>query len=594
MLVLHPQSLSPDPLYGRVLQKAADGWGRVHLHPVEVVRGHGCEPWPAASLERWKQPVPLEIPGDGLSRAELLLDFGTEFEGILQLGLRAPGPMNVYVTFGESEPEAAGLGGYGQGSWGQVVHWHVPGVGLHTHAFPAVGFRFVRLQIHDLERPAVLEYVGAEGWFAGERQVGDFACSDKTLQRLWQTSAYTARACTRPDDLWDGIKRDRLGWYGDARITAMTWAATFFDPLPAAKMLGKLSTQQWANGIPNFSFDGVAMLADQIAVFGVDVPERKENWALVEDFLEWVNRTQVNKDGFIIRHTQEEGAGGSSGAVELFFDYGFLDWSAMPAGGRLEELSWLQCKYLEALRHAARISRWLGVPASEATYRSRADALEAGIIQKFWQSDLGFHHTLRTVRPGHEKYGPGWAEPSYDSAIRGVPSGPTRHSTACAVFAGLASGERRPILLQKGFEATGQPPVATPMFMYYEQEARARLGDPAGALTRMRNWLAEMVVVNDAATIWESFEPEVKDFRRWGLHAWPKSLCHGWGSGLVPLMQRWGLGIENLGPGWSSVRLHKPVVDLDVFATIPTPHGTITIADGEIDLPAGIRVSDKR
>lgn len=516
-------------------------------------------------MSRWQAPEALTIPGDALCRAEILLDFGAEIEGELEVTLDAPRAMNVFATFGESEAEAAGLGRYGQGNWTQAWDWFVESAGVFTHRFLLTGFRFVRLQFHDLDSPARLLRVVVIASFTGEKQKGDLICEDKILQRLWQTSAYTARLCTRPDDFWDGIKRDRHGWFGDARITAMAWAATFFDPAPVSGMLARLPEDEWANGIPNFSFDGVAMLADQIRVYGLDVPLRDENWNRVKKFLDWVDRTQTNGLGFIHKTT-----------AALFFDHGFLDWSSMPVGGRPEDLSWLQCKHLEALRSAAQIGEWLGDLEPAQRYAARANSLARRIVETFQAPGGGLHHTLQTLRPGCEKYGTGWAAPA-----DGPPSGASRHSIACAVFAGLEA-------VAKG-DIGDQPPVITPMFLYYEMEARARLGDPEGAITTMRNWLADMVLPHDGTTIWESFEPEVKDFRKWGLGLFPKSLCHGWGAGLVPLVQRWLLGLEILAPGCTKIRRHKPVFDLPLRATVPTPHGNIEIENGIVNLPNGVK-----
>jgi len=587
MLLLHSKSQSPDPCYGRTLEVTHNGWAHLDLYPVECIGAMGIDISPWQQLNRFKSPPELEVKGNALGRADLLLDFGCEFESELEIQLIAPAPMNIYVTFGESEPEAAGLGGYGQGPWCQVHHWFIPETGLNSHRFDPVGFRFIRIQFHDLDKPATLVSVVGHGSFVASRQIGDFECEDNVFQRLWQTSAYTARACVRPDDIWDGIKRDRLGWYGDARITALTFGATFFDPRPASAMLTRLPSEEWVNGIPNFSFDAVMMLRGLMMNHGPDIPFLDDTIGRIHSMLDWVRRTQTNDEGFIIRTK-----------AKLFFDYGFLDWSALPIGGRLEELSWLQAKYLEALRAAALISRWMNDTQRQQIYEHEAVKLEKSIVQKFWDDSCGFHHTLRRTRIGYEKYGPGWGDASYDGKTDFGPSGASRHSTATAVFAGLTGKDRNETMLKSGLIGQEQPPVITPMFLYYETEARARLGDTAGAIQQMTDYLRAMVLPNDAATIWESFEPEIQDFRRWSLNNWPKSLCHGWGSGLVPLTQRWILGLENLGPGWSTIRLHEPALSMKFRATVPTPLGLITVnrpnpdSPPEYDFPEGISVTE--
>jgi hypothetical protein len=111
----------------------------------------------------------------------------------------------------------------------------------------------------------------------------------------------------------------------------------------------------------------------------------------------------------------------------------------------------------------------------------------------------------------------------------------------------------------------------------------------------MASYLEAMLVPNDGATVWESFEPEVDGFARWSLHGFPKSLCHGWGSGLVPLSTRWLLGVEPLAPGHAEIALHPPAAVPWAFsATVPTPFGPLGVARDapgtpvRYDIPQGI------
>ncbi|MFQ8806497.1 MAG: hypothetical protein ACLR8Y_17180 [Alistipes indistinctus] len=45
--------------------------------------------------------------------------------------------------------------------------------------------------------------------------LGSFRSSDPRLDSIWMTGAYTVHL-NMQDYLWDGIKRDRLVWMGDA------------------------------------------------------------------------------------------------------------------------------------------------------------------------------------------------------------------------------------------------------------------------------------------------------------------------------------------------------------------------------------------
>jgi alpha-L-rhamnosidase len=60
------------------------------------------------------------------------------------------------------------------------------------------------------------------------RYEGSFESSDPLLNRIWETSAYTAHLCMQ-DDIWDAPKRDRGRWAGDLDIESRTILTTFGD-----------------------------------------------------------------------------------------------------------------------------------------------------------------------------------------------------------------------------------------------------------------------------------------------------------------------------------------------------------------------------
>ena len=576
MSYLHPESLSSDPTYGRPASPGTDLETALDVAPYRLVRS-------APTLSEWKLPVRLPAPING--RVELLLDFGTELDAVLELVITTSDLCNVSTFFGESEVEAENL--ILAFAPHPLITWHVPGTGTHTKRFDSTrwlnnpiventsrGFRFVRLVFHDVRGELRIDRLVAQAKFTFTERRGDFLCDDPRFQRAWQASVYTARLCSQPDSLWDGIKRDRHGWYGDARITAETNDAVWHEPQPVAKMLALLPTNDWCNGIPVYSFDAIAMLQQQVLAFGIEAAGVRDTFAKVEQFLNWVATHQTNADGFIIRD-------GTKKIWTYFEEIGFLDWSPVPLGGRFEELSWLQCKYVEGLRTAARVAQWLGAGAVAAGWFHQAARLEKLIIERFWRVDCGWIHTLNHVGPCRalkDHY-----PKTYIEKIALGPSGASRQCNALAVLAGIGSPEMRATILQGVFCNPDIAPIITPYFRYYEDWARAVCGDPVGALGDMVGYIGDLVEREDATTIWEAYDPTVRDLRRYSngrdvTWHWPASLCHGWSSGLVPLTQRYLLGIEPVQPGFAEVRLQPATAAGWSFeATVPTPHGNIRV-----------------
>jgi alpha-L-rhamnosidase len=570
-----PQSLSPDPTYGRKTTPLAGNAAGMKLFPHRLVRispeNQRTRRW-AQHLNIFEESPALPISPDGRGWFEIVLDFGTELDAELEIVCTSHKPITLVVFFGESEYEAEGLTQHSRvpDVPAAIEHYSLEGRGRHAVRAAARGFRFVKIVIPEFPAGGSLESVAAHARFAGRTRLGDFRCSDALFQRIWQSAAYTARLCMRADAYWDGIKRDRLGWYGDARITQIATDAVFFDPTPALRMLLNLPVNSWANDIPTYSFDAIAMLKQTILTYGASAPELVEIFRRVKAMLAWAQRTHVGADGLLHRNDR----------VPYFFGIGFLDWSVMPIGGRFEELCWLQCRYLEALNLTAEVAGLLGRHDDARHFSGRAEKLRPIVLKRFWNPRTGFVHTRnRTITSWQKLLSDKHYRDTYERKIRLGSSGPSRHSNALAVWAGLCSEERFRRKVISVLNDGHVPPVITPYFAYYEQCARAQCGDREGALLNMRNYLGRQIVENDSPTIWESFEPEVKGFNRWGLGGWAKSLCHGWSSGVVPMTMSYLLGIVPNAPGFAKIILRPPSSLPWTFeAVVPTPHGKIKIA----------------
>lgn len=565
----HPLSLSPDPLYG-----LGGGGGTQTLYPWKVIRcSSPRREWAdwADRLNLYDDPGPIILSPTSPRGVDFVLDFGTELEAELAIVL-AGADEPVYFSFGESLPEAE--------TWGipttnpiQTVEWCPDSTAPARRLFAARGFRFLRIQAYGSRKPLRLDRIAARAWFAFGERAGDLQCDDPRYQRAWQTSVYTARLCTRSDTYWDGIKRDRVGWFGDARVIQETTDAVFADPRPALGMLNRLPTDKWVTGIPGFSLDAIAMFRQLLLFHGLKVPGRGLIWKRIKDLFAWIEKTQLNREGFIIRDPQ----------AQFFGDVAFVDWSRMPIGGRFEELSWLQCKLLGAWRQAAEIAGWLGDAPAGAHYARRAERLALGIRNRFWNPRTGLTHTLnQTIRTwrhlrvlesvGGVEYRLDWAKKT-----RLGPSGPSRHSMAWAVWSGLVNspGERR--LALKVFNSQRLPPLATAYFLYYEQCARAECGEPAEAVRTQRDFVGRQIEENDSTTVWEWYQPALTDLRKYCLGDWPKSLCHGWSSGLVPMTLRYVVGLRPMAPGFGRVQFGPMGGGPAAFRLRhPTPQGMIT------------------
>lgn len=204
---------------------------------------------------------PCQIETTAGSTGGLLLDFGREIQGHVQLFTPlTPGkePVRARIRLGESASEAmADLGGTKNAGNDHAVRDQVvtlPWLG--TQTIGPSGFRFVRIDAVDPDRPVRLTQVRAVLGIRDVPRIGSFRCSDERLTRIWEVGADTVHLCMQ-DYLWDGIKRDRLVWIGDMHPEVSTINAVFGfnDVVPASLDLTRDVTpvEKWMNGISSYS-----------------------------------------------------------------------------------------------------------------------------------------------------------------------------------------------------------------------------------------------------------------------------------------------------------------------------------------------------
>ena len=621
-LYLHPTLFSPDPSLGQAMTLISRNRYACDIHPHVLLRS---VPHDAATagwaerlhLHRHPGPVTLGLVG---GYAELLLDLGTEVEGWPELELESTESTSVVADFGESLEEAEGL-----------VIGLMPlstvsmpmSAGRHRLRFDLARYRcegsggvmgpaeraaddrrpswmggvvqracrFIRLRMISSAAQITVHEVKVRAEFTGGPPQGQFTCSDPAWQRLWWTSLYTARLCTRPDTFWDGPKRDRSSWHGDARIIQLAWLGGWCDQVPGEGILGRIPEDFWPGAVPGYSADCLAILREQLLVHG-DSPAFRAAYERAVRMLHWVAETQCNDEGLVQRRD----------GINLFFGIGFTDWSEMPQGGRLEELASTQCRQLEMWNLAADLAERLGLSEQAASHRSRACALAETLRRHFWRPGIGMIHTRNHVGQVPNPHLPAsvHAERTYTEGIALGESGPSRQANALAIIAGALLPEDLPQALAV-LDGAALPPVITPYFQWFIAEARARCGCAAEGVKAFAAYVGGHLEAEGAATIWELYDPRVKDLRRLSSSLeqtweWQLSLCHGWGSGFVPLVARHLAGIEILEPGYQAIRCAPALgFAVDFQLVVPTPLGPLTIEGDRqgrrlCKAPAGMRV----
>ena len=543
---------------------------RKYLSPVKIV-------WQSANDNSIVNAKRLLLPGNGqadlananmcvlkstpTSHPALLLDFGTELHGGLQLvtGMFPSHlPVRVRVRFGESvseamseiEPQHNATNDHAMRDEIVQLPW------LGKQEAGNTGFRFVRIDLVDDSVILQLKEVRAIFTYRDIPYLGSFHCSDSLLDKIWITGAYTVHL-NMQDYLWDGIKRDRLVWIGDMHPETSTISAVFGNnevvtrSLDLARDITPLP--QYMNGMVSYSMWWVIIQRD---------------WYMHTGDMKYLQQQKSYLAGLLKQLASNIDANNS----ETLKGGRFLDW---PSSGNPKAI------------HA-------GLQAMMIL------ALQAGVELCTVLND---HNTVLTCKEAMDKL---------RKNAPGVNN--SKQAAALLALAGLMpAGKANTDYLS----VNGAHNFST-FYGYYMLQAKAMAGDYQGAINNIRDYWGAMLKLG-ATTFWEDFnldwlpnasridelvQPGQKDIHGdYGAYCYVgfrHSLCHGWASGPTPWLTEHVLGIKVLQAGCKTIQVKPHLGDLS-FAegTFPTPYGLLKVkhvkqANGKvvstIDAPKGVSI----
>ena len=479
---------------------------------------------------------------DGIKPAAILLDFGRELHGGLQLGCggRSDRGMKVRVRFGESASEAMSeLGEKSSGNDHAIRDGVIDVPWLGTREIGMTGFRFVRIDLVTRGK-LMLEFVRAVSLMRPMKQIGAFKCSDERLTKIWETAVRTVHLCCQ-EHIWDGIKRDRLVWQGDMHPEVAAILSVFGgDSVVTASldyMVATTPAGHWMNNKPSYTMWWLMCLRD----YWRATADR----AYLERHLDYLKSTVsqlvscVNDDGSWLFPNGEQG---------------FLDWPTQH--NQPAVMAGMRGLYVWSLGAAIELFEALGERAAVAPCRKAITRLRK---------------------------------------VKSSPEG-AKSAAALLTLGGVRSARR---MFDEVLGRGGVKGVST-FYGYYMLEAMSVAGEDAFALKTVRDYWGGMLDAG-ATSFWEDFNidwlkdsyridelpvPGKKDihgdFGEFCYCGFRHSLCHGWSSGPATWLIRHVLGIRILEPGGAKVEVRPFLGELDW-------------AEGALAVPGGaVRVTVKR
>lgn len=495
-----------------------------------------------SNLESGTGDIVVHLPASQLTDAEapsVILDFGRELTGRLEIDSDSDQPITVAMQVGESESETL-----------KDPYLGVNQLTIPAHAIghgPKTAFRYARVWFLGGDKDLRLKSIHADHIYYPVQYQGSFESSDPLLNRIWETGAYTAHLCMQ-DGVWDASKRDRGRWMGDTDVSGPVIEDVFADKMLLEDTLDRLlgadpnqPVEQQVNGIPGYSSFWFTGVADFYRHTG-DKP-----------FLEREHQRMLQLLALVDREFDERNIYANKSKVWLY-----VDWSPDLNGDTPETRRATTLEFVRAYREAAFLLDAVGDEANAAKYRTRANAVKAA-ADKYLTDSSG-------------SFGPRW------------------QTNAAAVISGAAGPERydaiwRDSLSQLGHSASPglEYPIMTPYYGDYVLRAMAMMNHRADALRWMRQYWGGMIK-EGATSFWEAYDTRwyKEDFHS-SLQADNRSgyfvsLAHGWSAGTTAWLMEEVLGIQPTGAGFATVNIRPDLVDLDwARGAMPTPHGLIKV-----------------
>ena len=234
--------------------------------------------------------------------AWILLDFGKELCGGLRLITReATAGTEIRITLGESLSEAySALGEKNATNDHSPRDFTATLTALSDLTFGQSGFRFARVELLT-DSPISVQSLFAEGQLPAFPREAMIKTSDRRLNKILETAAYTLKLNLQNGYIWDGIKRDRLVWSGDLHQEVITSLYLFGDNVNITNSLSFLRSctpsDKWMNHIPAYSAWWVINLCDYCS-YTNNLKYFAQNQSYAEDILYRFNSC-IRNDGRI-------------------------------------------------------------------------------------------------------------------------------------------------------------------------------------------------------------------------------------------------------------------------------------------------------
>ncbi|MFS0776893.1 amylo-alpha-1,6-glucosidase [Neobacillus sp. 3P2-tot-E-2] len=476
-----------------------------------------------------QQPVSVERRSDGW-----LVDFGKETFGYLQLkGIKGRSALSVY--YGESREEAEDRENCVQLD---LVSKDTFQTSDYTFA-EARAFRFVQVvpDTSDFQ----LESISMLYEYLPVQYRGNFRSSNDQLNKIWDTSMYTLHLNTR-EFFFDGIKRDRWVWSGDAYQSYLMNYYSFFDSEVVKRTMialrGKDPVALHINTILDYSLYWFIGIYDYYLYTGD------------KDFVQSQYERMISLMDFCLGRSNAEGM------MEGIDDWVFVDWADIDNRGEVSTIQLLLCRSLETM---ALVAELMEDHERIEGYRKRADELKPKIMEIFWDEEQG-----ALVHNRHEGI---------------LNHKVTKYPNMFALMFGYLDEVQTESVKQNVMVNPSVQGIKTPYMRFYELAAMCEVGEQTYVIDEMLDYWGGMLDLG-ATSFWEEYDPKETGREHLGMYGMPygRSLCHAWGASPIYLIGKYFLGVKPTTPGYETFDVEPHLGGLEWI------QGTVPIGPGDVEI----------
>lgn len=455
-----------------------------------------------------------------------LYDFGEEKFG--KIIVKSKEDKEYLLALGESYEEATDI------DYSHVV----VNAYVNTGSFVSVpvAFRYIFVPNLDTSLDISLDFE-----FLPMNTQGSFKSDNEFINRLWDICEYTMLLNSR-EGFFDGIKRDRWVWSGDAYQSYFVNYYLSFDKEIVKRTIrilrGKEPMTKHMNAISDYTFYWFNSIWDYY-FFTKDKDFVTDIYPDILDILNFVEG-RLSPDGMFERKDD---------------DWVFMDWSTFDPNGPICAEQMLLSKAYDSISKCADL---VGDEKTALRCAKQSKYIKEQVNALYWNEEKGAFVD------------------DYKSQRNNV----TRHANIFAILFDMTSEERKEKIVKNVIYNKEITPITTPYFEFYELDAMCKIGDFEYMTNMLDSYWGGMLRLG-ATTIWEEFDPTKNGIEHYEMYGgkYEKSLCHAWGASPIYLLGKYALGVSPTKPGYEEYIVKPNLMSFKEFSgTVPTPKGVISVS----------------